>query len=104
MSDWHTYALGKYSDAAYILSIEPGDVRERIARAWPKLLVVTPSMVPEAVRADVIWIRDQILSRQDEGESAWSALRKIRNSTGTKIAERIMFVVSHLEEASAVGD
>ena len=92
----YLYALEKFSAALGELATGPGDVRGRLYQAYfPHLIGMTPEQVPKHLKEDVAWIRAQLtrLPLPGSGMDPISAtLSRIRDSTGVKIAKKIVSV------------
>lgn len=88
----YRYAREKYSQAVHDLAVGEGDVRSRLAVAYARILVVAPDQVPEELRPDIEWICEQYSKRRKGNERLRRTLMRMRNSTGRKIAERILYV------------
>jgi hypothetical protein len=86
------YLNEKLSDAIYILTTGPGDVRSRLYSALPKLLILSGFCLPSELECDLKWIQQKLTERNkhEYGYDDGRSLRLMRNSTGTKIAERIV--------------
>lgn len=93
------YAYSKVSESVSILATHPGDVRKRLYAAYSCLCEASPEMLPPHIRPELEWVQEQLTrfpSRYGEG-SLQATLRHIRNSTGVKIAKRIVLVQALLE-------
>jgi hypothetical protein len=93
------YAYSKVSDAVSILATHPGDVRKRLCAAYSTFCEAPPEMLPPHIRSELEWVHEQLNrfpARYGEG-TLHATLRRIRNSTGVKIAKRIMLVQALLE-------
>jgi len=99
------YALGKFRAAIWVLACGPGDVRSRLLGAFESISPVSASDLPEDIRVDYQWIRST-LSRYEPNDTERrlgfgrleATLRLIRNSTGVKIAERIVEIEAKLAD------
>jgi hypothetical protein len=94
----HSYALEKLASAAHTLAVGPGDVRSRLVNVLSDIHGLSERHFPSVLREDWHWVKEQ-LSRFPPS-SDWqgaSQLRKIRNSTGVKIAEKLMYIYHCLE-------
>lgn len=98
MTDSSEYALDKLSVAVHALAVGPGDVRRRLHTAFMALFPVMVNDFPSHLQPDWEWIMKQ-LTRYDpvlwhDGKvlmgSVGNTLHHIRNSTGPKIAGRIV--------------
>ena len=93
------YAYSKVSEAVNILATHPGDVRKRLSAAYCALREASPEILPPHIRSELEWVREQLNrfpARYGEG-TLHATLRRIRNSTGVKIAKRIVLVQALLE-------
>jgi hypothetical protein len=102
MSHPRSYALQKLADAVEVLATGPGDVRSRLYSAWLSFHTVTERHLPVELHGDLNWILHQISriprrNKLDRG-SVQATLATIRNSTGTKIAKRILSLERRLRE------
>ncbi len=84
------------------LCIGRGDVRERLKGAALHLIFLCEDDFPEHLRVDFIWIRTQVSrykSQIPEYEGNIDAtMKRIKNSTGEKIAERIFKLYSDIQD------
>lgn len=83
------------------LCIGQGDVRARLKTAVLTLLPLQEKEFPEELRKDFSWVISQSIKYRSEmpkfrGDLE-TTLRRIRNSTGQKIAERIFHIYSRLQ-------
>ena len=94
-----TYFYGKVSEAVQRLAVGTEDIKDRLIGAGQVFLCVMPEGVPEELREDVKWVRDQLTRFQPIGsEGALRAtMRRIRKSTGVKIAKRILYIHAQLQ-------
>ena len=98
------YAYEKFSDALRSLAVGPGDVRQRLHSAYLNFHPVRKKHLPEQLQNDYQWILNQltrfgpVVGR--DGKVLCSAIEEtlnhIRNSTGSKIAERILHIYHEL--------
>ncbi len=94
------YPLEKLREAVHDLATGPGDVRSRLLVAYGRFWHLTTDRFPRSVRRDVAWIRRQLTRGvpATERDRVRSALAKMRNTTGSKIAKRIHDVYVRLCE------
>ena len=100
----HFYAYEKFSDALHSLATGPADVRQRLRSAYLHFRVVQKEQLPVQLQSDYQWVLDQLtrfepaISRNGEvvRGPVEETLSRIRNSTGTKIAERILSIYHQL--------
>ena len=98
------YAYEKFNDALNSLATGPDDVRQRLRSAYWHFRPVGKKHLPVQLQNDFQWILNQltrfgpIVGR--DGKVLCSAveetLSRIRNSTGSKIAERILHIYHQL--------
>ena len=101
MKQRRSYALEKLSDAVEVLATGPGDVRSRLYSAWLSFHTVTERHLPPQLRKDLNWILHQIShkpARHRLEGTVQGTLATIRNSTGVKIAKRILHLEQRLRE------
>lgn len=98
----YRYAHEKLTNAIRILAISPGDVRSRLASAYEEFHTLRLDNFPEELRNDYQWVIDELTKREPQ-YNTWSELKKayvpesrvaanlrrMRNSTGSKIARRL---------------
>ncbi len=95
------YASEKFSMAVYRLAIGPGDVRSRLREAFDEFHPVQSSLLPEDIKKEYDWIFEQLTKRERrfERDSRLDAtLYRMRNSTGVKIAKRIVELKWRIDE------
>jgi hypothetical protein len=95
-----SYAYTKFSEAVSELTVGEGDVRSRLYDAYFFLCRVTLSDLPEELRNDFKWIRDQLTKHGPlyDGQGRLQAtLSRIKNRTGAKIAKRIVELKYRIE-------
>ena len=119
----YRYAYEKFESAVYLLAVCPGDVRDRLRAVWAEIGHLTPDHLPSKLHKDFNLI-DRSLNRFEEmypGQLAelnkkeaaspgykqrfpnhWptpieATLRRIKNSTGSKIARIIYKIYSTLD-------
>jgi hypothetical protein len=92
------YAHQLLSRAVDSLATGPGDVRSRLGAAYSTFHPLTPEHFPEPLRTDFEWVMKQLTRRDPyinhEGHvqkgSVEVSLEHMRNSTGVKIAEKLV--------------
>ena len=94
------YALGKLGEAVYALATGAGDVRSRLFSAFVFLLPVRADDFPVVLRQDFEWVIEMLTRRKSrypqlKGDLG-ATLKNMRNSTGVKIAKRIIEIESRL--------
>lgn len=79
--------------AVKYLCIAKGDVRSRVKGAVEELIFLREESFPEHLKEDFIWIKTQAsrYAQKDyeQGGKIEATMRRIKNSTGAEIAERI---------------
>lgn len=104
MNSTYKYAYEKFVAALESLATRTGDVRERLAGAYFHFHTVRDKHLPGYLQHDYQWVLKQLM-RYDpvvgpDGivirNSLDETLRRIRKSTGTKIAKRIFEIYWHL--------
>ena len=94
-----SYAYEKFGNAVDLLATGKSDIRHRLRPAALEIIPVAREYIPEPLRADFDWIRQQ-LSRFEPtlGEGRLDAtLFRIRSNTAQKIAERIVSLAAELQ-------
>jgi len=95
----HTWE--KFYLAVDELATGPGDVRSRLEKAYFHLHVLLLREIPSDLRRDYKWIIRMLTRRQARWESETdleASLRQMRNSTGVKIAKRIVRLKNALND------
>ena len=116
----YNYELTQFGRAVYTLATGEGDVRERLLIVFQgDLATLTPERLPNKVREDFIWVKNQI-TKFDEKYDGYNSkfktedgsldylmhtkiegtLYRIRNKTGAKIARKIYEIWEKLKEDS----
>lgn len=95
-----TYSYGKVSEAVRRLAVGAEGIKDRLIGAGQVFFCVMPEGVPKELREDVIWVRDQLTRFPPIGsEGALRAtVRRIRKTTGVKIAKRIFYIYTRLQD------
>lgn len=98
------YAYEKFNDALHSLATGPDDVRQRLRSAYWHFRPAGKKHLPEQLQNDYEWVLNQltrfgpVVGR--DGKVLRSAvdetLNRIRNTTGSKIAERILHIYHQL--------
>ncbi len=86
------YFNEKLSDAVIELATGPGDVRSRLYSILPKILILSGHSLPPELKKELNWIQDKLTEKDKTqyGYDLGRTLRRMRNNTGSKIAERIV--------------
>jgi hypothetical protein len=94
------YLNEKLSDAVYELATGPGDVRSRLFSILPKIILLSGYGLPSELNSQLLWIQNKLTEKNktDYGYDRGRTLRRMRNSTGSKIAERIVDLQFRIEE------
>ena len=112
MNPNYFYAYEKFSDALHSLATGPGDVRHRLDSAYRHFRSVEKKHLPEKLQKDHQWILFQLTRFGPSFDRYGKVVRgpveetlnRIRNSTGTKIAERILDIYHQLNWLYMNGD
>ena len=92
--------------ALYTLAVHEGDVRDRLARAYRYLRMLSEDEIPPSLRTEWVEILQSLTRRGPQvgpnGE-IWApavthTLLRMRNSTGRRIAERIYALARALDK------
>lgn len=99
-SNHYIYIRGKLSQAIHRLTIGEGDVRSRLNWAEEYLNMVHVSMLPSEIQGQWTLIWDSLNSYPAEsGKSSFKiTLQRIRNSTASKIAVKIVNLRNDLND------
>ena len=92
------YANQLLSRTVDTLATAPGDIRSRLLLAFEAFHPLTPAHFPEPLRKDFEWVMKQLTKHEPyvnyEGDvkkgSVQVSLEHMRNSTGVKIAEKLL--------------
>ena len=92
------YAHQLLSRTVDTLATAPGDVRSRLLQAYSTFHPLTPEHFPEPLRKDFEWVMKQLTNREPflnykgsiERGKVEVSLKHMRNSTGVKIAEKLL--------------
>jgi hypothetical protein len=92
------YASEQLLKVINILATDPGDVRSRLLAAHESFHPLTPDHFPEHLREDFSWVMAQLTTQQPQLDHEGNvrkgrvqvSLGRIRNSTGAKIAQRLL--------------
>ena len=98
------YAYEKFNDALHSLATGKGDVRHRLWYAYSHFHTVHNKHLPEQLQIDYEWVLKQltrfgpVIGRDGKvlRGPVEETLNRIHNSTGSKIAERILHIYHHL--------
>jgi len=101
------YVIEKLTTTLEILTTHPGDARARLESAWLIFMRIEPDDLRDGLRQDWIWIQDQMtrfgpLRSPATGEvfrgSAENTMRRIRNTTASRIITRIWDIYWELSD------
>jgi hypothetical protein len=94
------YALEKLAAAVHSLAVGPGDVRSRLYSAFVDIFILTPEDFPPSFRRRYRSIRYQLSKRQARGREGRvvATLSRMRNSTGSTIARKIVDLYDRLDD------
>ena len=98
------YAYEKFTDALHSLATGAHDVRQRLRFAYMQFHPVQKRHLPDNLQDDYQWVLTQLTKFGPlvgrDGKvlrgSVEETLNRIRNSTGSKIAERILHIYHQL--------
>ena len=101
------YADEKLSKAIRLLAVLPGDVRSRLLVAFNEFHPLKEDDFPPKLQKHYRWVIKQLTKRgpmlNHKGEayrgSVENTLSHIRNSTGAKIADRLLMLHDEVAEA-----
>lgn len=104
MNPNYFYAYEKFRDALHSLATGPDDVRKRLRSAYLHFQPVHKKYLPEQLQNDYLWVLNQltrfgpVIGRDGEvlRGAVEETLNRIRNTTGSKIAERILQIYHQL--------
>ena len=104
MNPSYLYAYEKFRSALCSLATGPSDVRARLRSAYRHFHPVRKKHLPEHLQKDYKWVLDQLtrfgpaIGRDGKviRGSVEETLRRIHNSTGVKIAERVLYIYHEL--------
>lgn len=89
----YNHAYERFYLALEQLATAPGDVRSRLERAYSHLDGLLLRELPGDLRTDFEWIKRMLTRREPRWEDdnrIKASLARMRNSTGVKIAKRIL--------------
>jgi hypothetical protein len=94
------YLNEKISDALYILTVDEGDSRTRLAKVIPKLIHLSVSSFPIEVQQDYEWILITLnrgIGIHYEGFPPTNKLTGITNKTASKVIVKLIFIQDKLD-------
>jgi len=91
------HLIEKHTNALESLALGKGNIKERLIYVSDDLIGVNPNEIPEEFKSDWKWIQEQLSKfgpvTSPSGEvwvgSVENTMKKIRKSTGVKIANKI---------------
>ena len=89
-----------FYEAVHSLSVGEGDVRDRLRKSCLKLLLIPKADLPDEIIDDYKWFSDSITkfeAQYNEGRME-ATLRRIKNSTGRKIADKVFLMYVKLQK------
>ena len=95
------YASDLFKSAVYLLAVGPGDVRSRLREAFDKFYPVQSHLLPDDIKKEYDCIFKQLTKREKRFPSDGkvdATLYRMRNSTGAKIAKRIVELKLRMDE------
>ena len=106
MENRWSYADEKLSKAIRLLAILPGDVRSRLLSAFMEFHTLNDADFPPHLQRHYQWVMKQLTKcgpvLDNKGKvyrgSVEHTLSRIRNSTGAKIAERLLMLHDRIQE------
>jgi hypothetical protein len=112
MNPRHLYAYEKFTSALGTLAVGPGNVRTRLRAAYYHIYSVREEHLPNHLHTDYEWILQQLLRYDPVTDRDGNIIRgsldetlgRIRNSTGVKIAERILRIYHQLNWLNMEGE
>ena len=94
------YINSKLSDALYILTVDEGDARTRLARVLPKIKVLSVSSFPAELQKDFQWVKLKIEKgigfRLPDSPLPYK-LTGITNATASKVIKKLLEIQEVIE-------
>jgi len=87
------YINSKLSDALYILTVDEGDARTRLARVLPKIIILSTSSFPAELQKDFDWVMSTIergIGINPPGLPPPHKLTGITNHTASKVIKKLV--------------
>jgi hypothetical protein len=87
------YINSKLLDAIYILTIDEGDARTRLAKVLPKIKFLSTSSFPLELQKDFDWVRSTMQRGIGVTAPGWpppDKLTGITNATASKVIQKIV--------------
>jgi hypothetical protein len=94
------YLNSKLSDAVDILTTGEGDARTRLAKAIPKIQVLSTSSFPAELQEDFDWVKSTIERGAGVSGPGWpppDKLTAITNATASKVIQKIVDIQERIE-------
>ena len=102
------HAHQRLSEAIFILATHPGDVRARLGQVFLAIHMILEDEIPVSCRNDWAWTMEQLVRfgpvyDKNRGGAVLigtieNTMRRIKNSTGVKIAERFFKLQEDVEK------
>jgi hypothetical protein len=94
------YLNSKLTDAIYILTVDAGDARTRLAKILPKITILSTSSFPIELQKDFDWVKLTIKRGAGETPSGFPPpykLTGITNPTASKVIKKILDIQEKIE-------
>jgi hypothetical protein len=94
------YINSKLSDALYILTVDEGDARTRLARVLPKIKVLSTSSFPAELQKDFEWVKSKIekgIGFHLPDSPPPYKLTGITNATASKVIKKLLEIQEVIE-------
>ncbi len=105
------YGRVQLTQAVNALAVGPGNVRFRLLSAFYYLAQVNGTRLPKDIRTDFQWVMSMLTRRQPrfQGPVVYeskveASLASMRDTTGAKIAKRIVYMAARLHERLPLAD
>jgi len=97
-------ARSKLEKAIAVLTTHEGDIRQRLASAWHKLLPIPPTSLPEKARDEFVWCMTTIQKGAGtsfgEHEGTPHSLPNIPVETAVSVARKLLEIKNRLDDAA----
>ena len=93
------YINAKLCDAIYILTVDGGDARTRLAKTMPIILRLPTASFPLELQKDFDWVKDTI----NKGIGVYfpefpvQKLSRIQNRTASKVIKKILYIQDKID-------
>ena len=94
-----SYINAKLCDAIYILAVDEGDARTRLAKTMPIILRLPTASFPEELQDEFDWVKNTI----NRGVGVYfpefpvQKLSRIQNRTASKVIKKILFIQDQID-------